>query len=363
MKTILFLIFVISFVFYLGFNILNAKERTTTIDQLQSKNSNPVELGHVDWLRNFDEAKAKAVKEKKLLLVFFQEVPGCSTASGYGKRVMTHPLIIEAVENLFVPVAIYNNIGGHDREILNSFNEPSWNNPVVRIITPDGKALAPRLNGDYTRLGLVNSMITALRNNNEEVPEYLVILEKELSVNKTVKDKAIFSMYCFWSGESGLGKIEGVISTEPGFMGGREVVEVEYNSSIISYEKLLKTAKSKNISKYVFTRNEEQHKVAGDVLGPGSVSDSGSFRPDDEPKYYMSKTHYRYVPMTGLQASLVNSAIGHGVSPDRYLSPRQLELYSVIRANSNLPWKSAIGSKEFADMWIYAVNIAEDGKS
>jgi len=347
----------------MGLNVLNAQEKTTSIEKLQTKHSNPVELGHVKWIRNFDEAQVRAEREEKALLVFFQEVPGCSTASGYGKRVMTHPLIIEAIETLFVPVAIYNNVGGHDREVLNNFNEPSWNNPVVRIITPDGKALAPRLSGDYTRLGLVRSMITALENRNEDIPDYLIVLQKELSANNAVREKAVFSMYCFWSGEAGLGNINGIVSTKPGFMGGREVVEVEFNPSVISYGDLVKKAKRDNVSKYVFAMNREQHKIAEDILGKSSVSDSGDFRPDHEPKYYMSKTRYRYVPMTELQASLVNSALGRRISPDKYLSPRQLELYSAIRANSNLPWKNVIGNNEFTDMWSYAVSLAAKGKS
>lgn len=37
---------------------------------------NPVELGQVKWLRNFDEGKAHAKKEKKPILIMFQEVPG-----------------------------------------------------------------------------------------------------------------------------------------------------------------------------------------------------------------------------------------------------------------------------------------------
>jgi hypothetical protein len=37
---------------------------------------NRVELGQVKWLRNFDEGKAQAKKEKKPVLVMFQEVPG-----------------------------------------------------------------------------------------------------------------------------------------------------------------------------------------------------------------------------------------------------------------------------------------------
>jgi hypothetical protein len=338
---------------------LSAEENPLNLEKFLKKSDNPVELGHVNWLRNFEEAKVQAVKENKPILVFFQEVPGCSTASGYGKRVMTHPLIIEAIESLFVPVAIYNNIGGHDREILNSFNEPSWNNPVVRIISPDGKLLSPRLNGDYTRLGLVNSMVTALKNNNAEVPQYLEILQKELSANNSPTDKAVFSMYCFWSGEAGLGNIDGIVSTEPGFMGGREVVQVEFNPSVISYKDLVNTAKRKNVSKKVFVKNSTERITAEKLLGGSSVLDAGSFRSDNEPKYYMSKTVYRYVPMLQLQASLVNSAIGSRSSPDIYLSPRQLIILSYVKKNPNLGWIYTIGRDEITTTRNDTLRIAK----
>ena len=361
MKPVVFFTLLFLSISYIGFNLLNAEETGVGLKDLQRKSDNPVELGHVNWLRNFDEAKAKALKENKPILVFFQEVPGCSTASGYGKRVMTHPLIIEAVETLFVPVAIYNNVGGHDREVLNSFKEPTWNNPVVRIITPEGRQLSPRLNGDYTRLGLVNSMVTALKNNNDQVPKYLEILQMELSADSSKKDTAVFSMYCFWTGEAGLGNIDGVISTKPGFMGGREVVSVEYNKDIISYEELVSTARKKSVSKTVFVKNSSERDTASEILGSRSVLDAGAFRSDSEPKYYMSRTVYRYVPMMQLQASLVNSAIGNRTSPDKYLSPRQLEILSVVRKHPDLNWKSKIGSNEFTSSWNEAVRTANRG--
>jgi len=359
MKQVLIFTLLFSSLFYIGFNILSAEENIQGLESLQVNSDNPVELGHVDWIRNFDEAKAKAVKENKPLLVFFQEVPGCSTASGYGKRVMTHPLIIEAAESLFVPVAIYNNIGGHDREILDSFNEPSWNNPVVRIITPEGKSLSPRLNGDYTRLGLVNSMVTALKNNKTPVPQYLEILQKELSAKNNQKDNAVFSMYCFWTGEGGLGNIDGVVSTKPGFMGGREVVMVEFDTNVISYKDLVGTAKQKNVSKTVFVKNSAEREIAEHLLGGSSVHEAGTFRSDSEPKYYMSKTIYRYVPMTPLQASLVNSSIGKRISPDSYLSPRQLGILSFVRKYPNRNWKNTIGNNEITSAWNETLKTAK----
>jgi len=356
-QVLIYTVLFFSFLF-IGINILSAEDNLSGVSVLQQSSNNPIELGHVKWLRNYNDAKVRAIKEDKPLLVFFQEVPGCNTASGYGKRVMTHPLIIEAIESLFVPVAIYNNVGGHDREILNSFNEPSWNNPVVRIITPEGRSLSPRLNGDYTRSGLVNSMVEALKNRDLPVPSYLEILQKEFSAKNTQKDKAVFSMYCFWTGEAGLGNIEGVVSTQPGFMGGREVVQVEFDTNVISYSDLINNARKKNISKTVFVKNDSERKTAEKILASNSVLNVGTFRLDNEPKYYTSKTVYRYLPLTQLQASLVNSAIGNRTSPDKYLSPRQLKILSIVKKNPHLDWENTIGNNEITTTWNETLKIA-----
>ena len=56
------------------------------------------ELGRIHWGRNFDHALAAAKQQNKLLLVLFDEVPGCSTCTGYGRQVLSHPLITEAID-------------------------------------------------------------------------------------------------------------------------------------------------------------------------------------------------------------------------------------------------------------------------
>ena len=218
--------------------------------ELQTPDSpQPVELGQVDWIRNFDEGVKLAKSRNRPLLVLFQEVPGCSTSSGYGKNVLSHPLIVEAIETLFVPVAIYNNKGGEDARVLESFGEPSWNNPVVRIMSPGRRELTPRLSGNYTKAGLVNAMVRALENSNQKVPPYLSLLAQELNVKSGAKEKAVFAMHCFWVGEGQLANLKGVLSTKPGFMGGYEVVELEFSPAIISYEDLLKKARSNHTMK------------------------------------------------------------------------------------------------------------------
>ena len=124
--------------------------------------TDPVELGEVNWLRDIDEAVKVAEQRQKPILILFQEVPGCSTCSRYGKHVLSHPLIVEAIEEAFVPLAIFNNRKGKDAATLAYFNEPSWNNPVVRIIDNQKRTIGGRLAGNYSRLGLVNKMLYAL---------------------------------------------------------------------------------------------------------------------------------------------------------------------------------------------------------
>ena len=144
-----------------------------------SKDSAPRELGKVAWLRGFDVAAAKAKAQEKPLLVLFQEVPGCDTCTGYGDRVLSHPLIVDAAISLFVPVAIYNNIPGDDERILKSFGERAWNNPVVRIITHDRRPLAPPVAGDYDVAGLASAMVAAVEKLGRQVPRYLRLLSTE----------------------------------------------------------------------------------------------------------------------------------------------------------------------------------------
>ena len=132
-----------------------AQERTNGLQQ-------DVELGKVNWYRDYDVATSLSEKENKPVLILFQEVPGCSTCRNYGKDVLSNPLMVEAIEDLFIPLVIHNNKGGKDRQILNQFNEPSWNNPVVRIVDSKGKNLTPRVSGNYSPKGLHQAMTCLL---------------------------------------------------------------------------------------------------------------------------------------------------------------------------------------------------------
>ena len=98
----------------------------------------------------------------------------------YGRTLMSHPLIIEAVETHFVPLCIYNTArGGSDLETLRRFKERGWNYPVVRIIDRNEKELVQRI-PDYRSGGkLLDGMVKALEKAKCKVPDWLKLFRNE----------------------------------------------------------------------------------------------------------------------------------------------------------------------------------------
>lgn len=285
-----------------------------------------IELGTVSWIRNYDEALHLAKESGKDILVLFQEVPGCATCQKYGNAVLRHPLLVEALESEFIPLAIYNNHGGEDKRILDKYEEPSWNNPVLRMIDAKGANILDRLSGDYSSLGLVNYIIQGLRKRSKPVPEYLALMQQSLDGKAQRLETDYFQMYCFWSGEAAFGQLDGVVATTPGFMNGAEVVEVVYADELITKDQLTKQATANNCT---------------------YVSKRGHFRKDKDPQYYLKKSSYKYLPLTNIQRTRINSVLQTRDDPRKYLSPKQLAYLDIIskkrptRPMYDLPFEEA----------------------
>ena len=282
----------------------------------------PVELGQVNWLRNMPDAIQQAEKTDKPIFLLFQEVPGCSTCQNFGKEVLGHPLIVEAIETYFVPLAIFNNKGGSDKQVLGAFKEPSWNNPGIRIVDQNRKDIIPRHSGRYTPGSVVQTIVKAMKKDHQPIPEYLQLLQDELSANTKV---VVPSMYCFWTGEKVYGSMDGVISTEPGFVKGREVVKVKYDPNRVTEAELLKMGKHQSCADQVFDANQ-------------------SFSIDGTPQYYLSHTALNQVPLSPSQRTKINARIGNKQAYHDLLSPFQQQLLAT--AKSGDPLKSGEDWKE-----------------
>ncbi len=260
------------------------------------------ELGSVAWLRDYEIALDKSKKEQKNILILFQEVPGCATCQNYGTHVLSHPLLVEAIENEFIPLAIFNNHKGKDATILQKYNEPSWNNPVVRLVDEEGNDVQERLNGNYSALGLAAYLVAGLEKENKVIPAYLSLTLEALAAKANRQETKYYQMYCFWSGEGNLANQRGVVATSPGFMNGAEVVKVDYDPTVLDQSAMDKTARHASCQ---------------------LVDNPGKFRIDRDEQYYLKKSPYSKLALTKIQRSKINSAIFSGEDPSIFLSPKQ----------------------------------------
>ncbi|NOT37057.1 MAG: hypothetical protein HOP11_06745 [Saprospiraceae bacterium] len=309
-------------------------------------NCGDIELGRVKWLRDLDQARISSASSNKDILILFQEIPGCSTCKNYGKNVLSHPLIVEAIEDLFIPVVVHNNKQGKDKEILDFFGEPSWNNPVIRIVDNNLKDISKRLNGDYTSYGLISKINAALLIRNKKIPDYCQLLEEELLAEASGIESTYIGMYCFWSGEKCYTQAPGVIATKAGFMKGSEVVEIKYNPKKTNLSAIVNHGKAMNCADRIFI-NDVQQSINIEK------SAKGEFRADKESKYYLFNSKYKYIPMTELQACKTNLAISNNQNPAVFLSPRQIHMYNKIVSKENADLKNAIGIP-MEEIWYHA---------
>lgn len=299
----------------------------------QKLNQDTTELGKVAWLRDYEAALSLAEETGKPILILFQEVPGCMNCQRFGREVMSNPLIVDVIEEEFVPLCIFNNNSGADAEILDKFGEPSWNNPVVRIIDKNEKELTKRM-AKFHPQEIVNGIADALETHQQDIPTYFQLLQQQTNANYGTVEKAVFPMYCFWSGELKLGQVEGVVNTLPGFMNGREVVEVFYDAEETSYQNVITKAKDMGAIEGAYVETKAQQNTAEDYFMGSKIEDTNEFRLDGEPKYYLSKTLYKNIPMLPLQRIRVNHALYNNKNVEDYLSPSQIALLQDLQ-NTN----------------------------
>ena len=159
--------------------------------------------------------------------------------------------MVKSIENDFIPLLVRNNKPGAEAQLLKKYKEPSWNYPVVRFVDGKGKDLIPRKDQLFRK-----EQILARMN------EVLAKTKRTTEVDATAKPKAVatktvaLSQYCFWTGELAIGGIEGVRSTEAGFLKGKEVTLVKYDPATVTQDQLVKQAKAQSCANDVYSGND-----------------------------------------------------------------------------------------------------------
>lgn len=237
-------------VFLLFFFFLAQASSFSAVSTL-GKDSNPIETGNVMWGRNLQAALDKSKQTSVPVLVLFQEIPGCIGCRNFGREVLTEPLLVEAIENEFIPVLIYNSrAGGEDEKWLKKYWEPSWNYQVIRFFDGEGEDILPRKDKVWTVPALVKRMIAVLEKSGRKVPQYLqgLLLEKDVANH----DQAAFAMACFWTGEYKLGRLPGVVKTEAGWYDNREVTLVTYHKLHTTLDDLVAYAEKERCAQRLY---------------------------------------------------------------------------------------------------------------
>ena len=308
----------------IGFALLVAGLLVAATQVDAERGDAPAELGRVDWLRNYEEAIRESRETGKPIFLLFQEVPGCATCVHFGDEVLSHPRLVEAIEDEFVPLAILNNVGGHDREILRRFGEPAWNNPVVRFVKTDGTDLIRRRDRIWTDEAITTRMIAALEASGRVVPRYLASLRDELAPARI--ERATLSMACYWVGEACLGGIDGLLSSRTGYLGGREVVEVRFDPARVSYAHLLQQAFRNGCASGAFAHDDTQLAIAKTIYPETARSAPGVAR-DASPRDQLFHLK-RFPALAALEATpaerlRLNHSAWKNQDPTPHLSPRQ----------------------------------------
>lgn len=120
---------------------------------------------------------------------------------------------------------------------------------------------------------------------------------------------ATFSMYCYWTGEATLGRVDGVLASRIGHWGGSEIVQVDYDPDRTSLFRLVSELESQRSFYAVLVADaDEKRQAAAEVEADQLIERTGSPR-FIEAKYSLRRRHPEIaaLDLTERQAILLNS--------------------------------------------------------
>jgi hypothetical protein len=291
------------------------------------------ELGPIEYqYRTLEDAKIEAKRTNKPILCVEIEVPGDVDA---GTDILSHPLIVEAAESLFVTVR-----QKARRTTRQSHLEPSRSTKVS--VMDDSGVDVMEVWGEYLSLaGVSSAMVRGLEASSKNIPAYLQLLREEESgcyrqspsgTIQRVDRHAVFGMQDSNIGEVEFGGLDGVLSTRRGHIGHQKVVQIKYDSIRLSYSNLVRYALRRDMASIIYYQSNDERIAARVEIERMDNNESQidafvdkTIQPDHDPKHALRQTMLRHVPLTDLQATRANRLVHLGVFNEamHLLSPRQ----------------------------------------
>ncbi|MFN0059346.1 MAG: hypothetical protein ACKVX7_12900 [Planctomycetota bacterium] len=125
------------------------------------------------------------------------------------------------------------------------------------------------------------------------------------------------------------------MSTESGWVQGVEVVRLEFDPRVISYQQLAERARA--WTTHAFPVTDAQVAAARAHYGDQAARPTADVRVVDETKYYLRATPLKHVPMTRTQATRVNADVA-AARTNGVLSSSQLALLAFIEQHPTAKW-------------------------
>lgn len=120
-----------------------------------------------------------------------------------------------------------------------------------------------------------------------------------------------------------------MLGTEAGTLKGHEVVKVTYDENVLSRSALEAYAHQGNCS---------------------PITNNGGYRVSTKDlDYQLQHTSYKYLPLTELQRTRINSALGKGRSTVGYLSPKQRKWLEA--AERDAKGRAVLFNEDFVTAW------------
>ena len=85
-------------------------------------------------------------------------------------------------------------------------------------------------------------------------------------------ESATFSMYCYWTGEATLGRVDGVVASRIGHWGGQEIVQVDYDPRRTDVGELVRQLKKQRSFYSLIVTDPAARESAAHDLEPGEIT-------------------------------------------------------------------------------------------
>lgn len=194
-----------------------------------------------------------------------------STIYSMGNVILSHPLVVEAMESLFVTCDYSTDEDDDDEASSNSmsrfFARPS-RQARIRFLDDQAADICPPVTSTTTLVHVVSSMVLALEHSKLFVPQYLRLLLEEESGKvqvlsptrvREISRKAVFGFHDPVQAEVILAGLDGVLSVRSGCLVRQSVIEVTYDSRRLSFCALVRHAlQNANASLVYHQTNEER---------------------------------------------------------------------------------------------------------